>query len=73
MVSPVEEIVARCPAKQLMAVYKLPAFDGAQQFLQHVAAARGKLRRGGVVDIEAAARIVLQVARGSDYQGVWNV
>lgn len=59
-ISPVSEILARVPAKQLMSVYKVAAFDGVDSFLQQVANARGKLKRGGVVDVEAAARIVLQ-------------
>jgi hypothetical protein len=132
---PVAEIVRRCPAKQLMTVYRTAAFEGADQFLQHVATvsedccglvvggrfgrgrpriswggqslllqflccrlgaasmfattcwlvccerltprlmvfvvlspacaaclqSRGKLKKGGAVDVEAAARIVLQV------------
>jgi nuclear GTP-binding protein len=57
---PVAEIVKRCPAKQLMTLYKVPAYKDVDGFLTHVATARGKLRRGGVVDTSAAARIVLQ-------------
>jgi nuclear GTP-binding protein len=52
--------VKRCPAKQLMTLYKVPAYKDVDGFLTHVATARGKLRRGGVVDTSAAARIVLQ-------------
>lgn len=59
-VLPVAEIVRRCPAKQLMTLYKVPAFTDVDGFLTHVATARGKLRRGGIVDTAAAARIVLQ-------------
>jgi nuclear GTP-binding protein len=59
-VLPVAEIVKRCPAKQLMTLYKVPAYKDVDGFLTHVATARGKLRRGGVVDTSAAARIVLQ-------------
>lgn len=33
----VAEIVRRCPAKQLMQLYKVAAYDGPDQFLQHVA------------------------------------
>ena len=54
------EIVRRCPAKQLMGLYKVGAFDGVDGFLQQVAQSRGKLRKGGAVDKGAAARIVLQ-------------
>eukprot|EP00951_Prasinocladus_malaysianus_P011274 scaffold83308_cov20-Prasinocladus_malaysianus.AAC.2 len=41
-VSPVEEVLRRCPAKKLMQLYKIPAFNGVDQFLQQIAAARGK-------------------------------
>ena len=47
---PVAEIVRRCPARQLMALYRVPAFAGPDEFLRHVAAARGKLRKGGTAD-----------------------
>ena len=47
---PVAEIVRRCPARQLMALYRAPVFADADEFLRHVAAARGKLRKGGVTD-----------------------
>ena len=57
--APVAEIVQRCPAQQLMTVYNIPAFAGAEEFLQRVAAARGKLQRGGTADVVAAARLVL--------------
>lgn len=58
-VLPVTEIVRRCPKKQLMVIYKVPTFKDAEDFLAHVATARGKLRPGGTVDIAAAAKIVL--------------
>ena len=57
--APVAEIVQRCPAQQLMTVYNIPAFAGADEFLQRVAMARGKLQRGGTADMVAAARLVL--------------
>ena len=46
-----------------MQLYKIPSFadGGADKFLQHVAHARGKLRKGGVPDMPAAAKVVLQV------------
>ena len=59
-VLPVSEIVKRCPAKQLMAIYKVPNFDTTDQFLQHIALVRGKLKKGGTVDMQAAAKLVLQ-------------
>ncbi|KAK9864482.1 hypothetical protein WJX84_008023, partial [Apatococcus fuscideae] len=59
-VLPVGRIVQRCPAEQLMGVYKIPAFVGAEGLLQEVSMARGKLLPGGLPNIDAAARIVLQ-------------
>lgn len=53
------EIVRRCPAKQLMLLYRVPAFKDADEFLQHVAFRRGQLLPGGVGDADSAARTVL--------------
>lgn len=53
------EIVKRCPAKQLMLQYRVPAFRDADEFLQHVAFRRGQLLPGGVGDAATAARVVL--------------
>lgn len=59
-VTPIGELLKRCPARKLMMIYKIPAFEGTDQFLQRVATARGKLKKGGVIDPEATARLVLQ-------------
>ena len=45
-------VVQRCPARKLMAIYKVPSFEGPEGLLQHVAAARGRLLPGGVPDLE---------------------
>nr|CAD1816840.1 unnamed protein product [Ananas comosus var. bracteatus] len=58
-VTPVKEILNLCPAEKLLSLYKLPSFSSVDDFLQKVATIRGKLKKGGVVNIEAAARIVL--------------
>lgn len=54
--TPVTEILARVPAKQLMAVYKIAGFDGTDGYLQQVASARGKLKKGGVLDVEVSEK-----------------
>ncbi|KAJ6820717.1 guanine nucleotide-binding protein-like NSN1 [Iris pallida] len=59
VVSPVKEILKLCPADKLISLYKLPSFSTVDDFLQKVATTRGKLKKGGIVDTEAAARIVL--------------
>ena len=55
----VKEILRLCPAERLMSLYKLPKFSSADDFLQKVAGLRGKLKKGGILDVDAAARIVL--------------
>lgn len=54
-----KEILKLCPEKLLVTLYKIPNFDSVDDFLLKVATVRGKLKKGGVVDVGAAARIVL--------------
>ncbi|ONK70770.1 uncharacterized protein A4U43_C04F1350 [Asparagus officinalis] len=58
-IAPVKEILKLCPAERLISLYKLPSFSSVDDFLQKVATVRGKLKKGGIIDVEAAARIVL--------------
>ncbi|KAL8494277.1 hypothetical protein ACS0TY_025175 [Phlomoides rotata] len=58
-IAPVKEILKLCPDRVLVTLYKVPSFDSVDDFLQKVATVRGKLKKGGVLDIEATARIVL--------------
>lgn len=55
----VKEILKRCATQLLVTLYKIPRFESVDDFLYKVATVRGKLKKGGIVDIEAAARIVL--------------
>ena len=55
----VKEILSLCPHEKLLSLYKVPSFSSVDDFLQKIATLRGKLKKGGVVDVEAAARIVL--------------
>ncbi|KAL7746551.1 nuclear GTP-binding protein nug1 [Sorochytrium milnesiophthora] len=59
-VTPVELILLRASKPTLMLLYNIPTFASTQEFLSHIARAKGKLRRGGVLDLDAAARSVLQ-------------
>lgn len=54
-----KEILKLCPERMLVTIYKVPTFDSVDDFLQKVAMVRGKLKKGGIVDVDAAARIVL--------------
>ncbi|KAI8913542.1 P-loop containing nucleoside triphosphate hydrolase protein [Gorgonomyces haynaldii] len=59
-VAPVELIVSRCDVEQLTQIYSIPYFSGTQEFLRLVARQRGKLKRGGIPDLNSAARSVIQ-------------
>ncbi|XP_003558915.1 guanine nucleotide-binding protein-like NSN1 isoform X1 [Brachypodium distachyon] len=59
LISPVKEILNLCPHEKLMSLYNMPSFTSVDDFLQKVATLRGKLKKGGIVDVEAAAKIVL--------------
>lgn len=45
---------------KLMKLYKIARFGSEGEFLQNVAQVRGKMKKGGVLDFEGAARSVLQ-------------
>lgn len=54
-----KEILKLCPDRLMLTLYKIPSFNSVDDFLQKVAAVRGKLKKGGIADVEAAARIIL--------------
>ncbi|RDX87247.1 Guanine nucleotide-binding protein-like NSN1 [Mucuna pruriens] len=60
-ISPVKEILRLCKDDRLVTLYNIPSFEhgSVDDFLRMVATVRGKLKKGGIVDIDAAARIVL--------------
>eukprot|EP00163_Fabomonas_tropica_P016459 TRINITY_DN29518_c0_g1_i1.p1 TRINITY_DN29518_c0_g1~~TRINITY_DN29518_c0_g1_i1.p1 ORF type:complete len:620 (+),score=211.26 TRINITY_DN29518_c0_g1_i1:68-1861(+) len=60
-VLPVSSILKRCDPEYLMSLYSIPAFPkGVDEFLLHVAQRTGRLKKGGIPDLESAARKVLQ-------------
>ncbi|KAI7868981.1 P-loop containing nucleoside triphosphate hydrolase protein [Spinellus fusiger] len=58
-ITPVEVIVSRIPREQLTAMYDVPYFDTANEFLISLARKWGKLRKGGIPDTFTVARTVL--------------
>ena len=42
--------------------YVIPKFTTTEEFLQHLARRHGRMKKGGIPDLEAAARIILQVS-----------
>ncbi|QQP39434.1 Guanine nucleotidebinding proteinlike 3 -like protein [Caligus rogercresseyi] len=59
-ITPVEAILSRCDKRQIMLKYNIPDFDDTMEFLSLVSKNQGKVKKGGVPDREASARIVLQ-------------
>lgn len=61
VITPVQAIVEKCPGAYLMQVYSIPKFPKGDvlAFLGLVARAMGKLKKGGVPNVDAAARTVL--------------
>ncbi|XP_048738699.2 guanine nucleotide-binding protein-like 3 homolog [Ostrea edulis] len=59
-IEPVEAILKRCSKEQLMLHFKVPDFKDTSEFLSLLARRQGKLRKGGIPDINKAARMVLQ-------------
>eukprot|EP00041_Stephanoeca_diplocostata_P014502 m.266135 g.266135 ORF g.266135 m.266135 type:complete len:520 (+) comp19718_c0_seq4:125-1684(+) len=59
-IPPVTSILERCDHALIMETYGVPEFTGTVEFLQHAARRFGRLKKGGVPDLEAAARAVLQ-------------
>eukprot|EP01129_Flabellula_baltica_P016106 TRINITY_DN8437_c0_g1_i1.p1 TRINITY_DN8437_c0_g1~~TRINITY_DN8437_c0_g1_i1.p1 ORF type:complete len:560 (-),score=174.44 TRINITY_DN8437_c0_g1_i1:60-1739(-) len=56
---PIEAILKRCNRDNLMELYKIGMYSNPTEFLSNVAQKRGKLKQGGVTDINAAAKLVL--------------
>jgi nuclear GTP-binding protein len=62
-IGPISAILDRVNKREIMQLYKVGNFEDAAGFLYNVAAAKGKFKKGGIADLEAAARIVI---------GDWN-
>ncbi|XP_054168702.1 guanine nucleotide-binding protein-like 3 homolog [Oppia nitens] len=58
-ISPIETLLKRVNHQELILFYRLPAFQDVNQFLTLLAKRFGKLKKGGLLDIEGAARKVL--------------
>eukprot|EP01134_Creolimax_fragrantissima_P003330 CFRG3330T1 len=57
---PVDLILQRCNKQQVMEMYQLPDYKDTADFLVHFATKRGKLKKGGVPNIHAAAKSLLK-------------
>lgn len=59
-IHPVDAILKRCSKEQLMLHFKVQDFKDTNEFLSLLATRQGKLKKGGVPDINKAAKAVLQ-------------
>eukprot|EP01043_Picozoa_sp_COSAG02_P033461 COSAG02_NODE_2285_length_9220_cov_87.964368_4_plen_486_part_00 len=59
-VTPVGLILERCNHEQLMRLYRIGEFRSTNDFLLQIAEKQGKVKKGGVLDMEKAARTVLE-------------
>lgn len=59
-VPPITDILNRISKEQALKLYRIADFQNAIQFLVNVAQSRGKFKKGGVADIENAARLVIE-------------
>jgi len=55
----VEDLIRESPTEKFMVAYGLPAFDSPRDFLVKLAQQSGKLSRGGILNLEAAAKLVV--------------
>eukprot|EP00475_Leptophrys_vorax_P002158 TRINITY_DN1122_c0_g1_i1.p1 TRINITY_DN1122_c0_g1~~TRINITY_DN1122_c0_g1_i1.p1 ORF type:complete len:515 (-),score=155.95 TRINITY_DN1122_c0_g1_i1:42-1400(-) len=56
----VHKMVSKVPARQLLQVFDLQSFRNADEFILQVCAQKGKLKKGGVPDLEATAISILR-------------
>eukprot|EP01046_Picozoa_sp_COSAG06_P010771 COSAG06_NODE_595_length_13930_cov_54.274962_10_plen_553_part_00 len=59
-ITPVGLILDRCNHEQLMRLYRIGEFSSTNDFLLQIAEKQGKVKKGGVLDMEKAARTVLE-------------
>ena len=55
----VEDLVRESPQEKFMVAYGLPQFSNPRDFLVRLATQTGKLSKGGVLNLEAAAKLVV--------------
>jgi len=58
-VPPITELLNRISKESVVTLYRIADYSNATQFLVNVSISRGKFKKGGVADIEAAARLVI--------------
>lgn len=60
VVKAIDEILKRVQKEEMLKVFKIADFAGSTEFLVNVALRTGKLKKGGVPNLEEAARVVIK-------------
>jgi len=58
-IAPIDEILKRVEHNKLLCHYQIAEFSSVTEFLTNLAIRRGKLQKGGIVDLESSAKVVL--------------
>lgn len=59
-ITPIQNIIDHVSTERLMMIYSLSRFQSAEEFLLQLAQKTGKLKKGGIPDLLATAKIVLR-------------
>jgi len=59
-IAPVELLLKKCSKEELIMTYTITDFSNVNDFLQLIARRYGKMKKGGLYDVEAAAREVIK-------------
>ena len=60
IISVVEKILEMVPSKTLQKIYSIQEFSNAEEFLELVGRAQGKLKKDGIPDLEQVGKIVVR-------------
>lgn len=56
---PMDLILKKINKDDILKLYRIADYDNSHEFLCNVAMSRGKLKKGGIPDLEQAAKMVL--------------
>ncbi|KAL0213001.1 hypothetical protein RCL1_006627 [Eukaryota sp. TZLM3-RCL] len=60
VILPVNRITELTPMHVLCRIYAIPEYSTGEEFLHHIAHRKGKLKKGGIPDIDAAGKTILK-------------
>ena len=59
-IGPMNLIIQKANKEDILKLYRIADYDNAKEFLINVAMTRGRLKKGGIPDLEGTAQMVLQ-------------